>query len=87
MQIRISFFGKTKELEPSGKMELSLEKEITIAELRLVLTQKLIESNAQKGATELINDCAFANAERILNNNYLVNNNEELVLLPPVCGG
>ncbi len=87
MELNIKFFGKTKELEPSGSLVLNFADNISVGELRTVLIKKLSETSDPEMVAALINDCAIGNAEQILRNEHLLAANENLVLLPPVCGG
>lgn len=87
MQLKIKFFGKTKELEPSGFVIMNFEKNISIRELRTVLIEKLSETKGLDFVTALINDCALGNTQQILPDDHLICDCENLVLLPPVCGG
>lgn len=87
MQLKIKFFGKAKELEPAGNIILNFDKNISVRELRMALIKKLSESFDQHTVTALVNDCALGNSQQILDNNHLICANENLVLLPPVCGG
>lgn len=87
MQIKIKFFGKSKELEPSGSLILNFDKNIFVGDLRDLLIKKLSVKSDQKTVTELINDCAIGNSEQVLRNDFLLSENQNLVILPPVCGG
>ena len=87
MQIKIKFFGKSKELEPSGNLILNFDKNVLVSELREILIKKLSEKSNQKTVTDLINDCAIGNSEQVLRGDFLISENQNLVILPPVCGG
>ena len=87
MQLKIKFFGKSKELSPSGNMILNFDSNILVSDLRRVLIEKIAETYEYEKVRMLINDCAFGNSERVLQNDDLISTSENLVLLPPVCGG
>lgn len=77
----------TKEFEPAEKMKLDFENSISVAELKSVLIEKLSLIHKRQTVEALIQDCALGNAEQILAGDYLITKDENLVLLPPVCGG
>lgn len=87
MQLNIKLFGKTKELEPSGSVVLSFEKDISVIDLKTALIEKFSANADPKKVSDLIQDCALGNSRQILRNEDLLTGNESLVLLPPVCGG
>lgn len=87
MQIKIKLFGKTKELMSTGDIIFNFDASISVAKLKTVLIEKFSESGDVEKVASLINDCALGNAQQVLRSDYLINDNESLVLLPPVCGG
>ena len=87
MQLKIKFFFFFKELAPSGNMTMHFDKNISISELREALIEALSETSDREKIKMLIADCALGNAEQVLRDDYLISESENLVLLPPVCGG
>jgi|GEM_PF-4198547 len=87
MVLKIKFFGKTKELEPTGSITLNFDKNISVGELRTALIEKLSATSDQIKVATLINDCALGNTQQVLRNEHLLCASQSLVLLPPVCGG
>lgn len=93
VKINIKFFAKAKELltkeltHSNDFLELSFEQPISVSELRNFLIGKLSFKKDREAIELLINDCAIGNSQQILSNQDVISESQNLVLLPPVCGG
>ena len=87
MKIKIKFFAKAKELSTAESLEIALEHPVPVSEIRRLLIEKLSIGKDAHAVETLINDCALGNSQQILSNQDLISCDQNLVLLPPVCGG
>jgi len=81
MKVNILFFGQAKELSGTRQHSILLNENSTLHDCKLLLESefpKLIE----------LNSYAFAvNKDYIRDMNYILTDEDELALLPPVSGG
>ena len=80
MNVDILLFGITKDLVGKQKLQLKLPKSITIADFKKLLLEnypELIE----------LNSLAIAVNSEYTTDDVLIHSNDEIALIPPVCGG
>ena len=80
MNVDILLFGITKDLVGKQKLQLKLPGSITIADFKKLLLEKypeLIE----------LNSLAIAVNSEYTTDDVLIHSNDEIALIPPVCGG
>ncbi len=79
INIYVSPFGHMREfMAESSEIQLKTGR---ITELRQVLSQKY------EAAAALIDICVFSDDTRILDENEILQNQANISILPPVCGG
>jgi sulfur-carrier protein len=61
--------------------------EINISEQSSCMTILSLLGKLQPQATGLLSKCRVANEEAILDNNYTINNNDKIYIIPPSSGG
>ena len=80
MNVDILLFGITKDLVGKQKLQLKLPGSITIADFKELLLEsypELIE----------LNSLAIAVNSEYTTDDVLIHSNDEIALIPPVCGG
>ena len=80
MNVDIFLFGITKDLVGKQKLQLKLPGSITIADFKKLLLEnypELIE----------LNSLAIAVNSEYTTDDVLIHSNDEIALIPPVCGG
>ncbi len=80
MKINLHGFGSAREL--SG-ICFELNSEISIANFRVYLRKELPQIKHQV----LLDTCAFATGQQVLNDDFVISQDLTLNVLPPVCGG
>lgn len=80
MKIELLFFGITTEFVGENSISYSLNKSISVKELKLQLKQ-------QYEGLKNINDFAIAVNETYANDDKLLQNNDVVAIIPPVSGG
>lgn len=81
MKIELRGFGSARAF--SGK-SIDVPVQTSIGELRHMITTQLEIDESLK---TIINSCAFASTQQVLNDEYHLEEPQVLNLLPPVCGG
>jgi len=88
MKVKIQLFGKAKEIASERHLQFEVVPEISILELKSVLIERCSFGQLTRDqAKALLSDCAFGNQERILSDQDILSSDQDLVVLPPVCGG
>lgn len=78
IKIYIKFFGYFRKF--GDGLYLSVPAESTIEKIKPIIQHKL-------GGEKLVLDSVLANSTDILRNDYILDQDTELSILPPVCGG
>ena len=80
MNVDVLLFGITKDIVGKQKLHLKLPESITIADFKKILLEnypELIE----------LNSLAIAVNSEYTTDDVLIHSNDEIALIPPVCGG
>ena len=80
MTIKIIAFGIAKDIIEGQKLELEIADQSSIADLKNVLCEKYPEFLK-------LRSLAFAVGENYQEDDFILNEKEEIVLIPPVSGG
>lgn len=78
--IRLLFFGITQDLAGNHSIEMTIEKPITVADLKAVLFMRY--PNLLK-----FSNFAVAVNEQYAEDHHLINDNDVVAIIPPVSGG
>ena len=84
MKISLHGFGSMRALRGIG-FEFSAP--LTVREFRAYLQTQLSIKQGFSELVILLSSCAFANNEQVLTEDTLLNKDQLLNVLPPVCGG
>ncbi len=85
MEITLQLFGAFR---PLGKrLSLSLPDGAVVSDIRKALLVKIHDIDNNFNKTELIDSSRFANDDEILDEESLINELDNLAILPPVSGG
>ena len=76
----IKFFGMFRKF--GEQVEVEIPAGSSVVQIKNIITQKLGEENK-----DLVNSSVLANATDILPDAYIFNEEQNLSILPPVCGG
>ena len=80
MKIRVVAFGIAKDILQAKQVEVELASDGTISALRQLLLQKYPEFSKLKSLS-------FAVGVNYQDDSYALNENDEVVIIPPVSGG
>ncbi|MCP3930428.1 MAG: MoaD/ThiS family protein [Bacteroidetes bacterium] len=80
MQATILAFGIAKDILGGNKLEMNMQENTTVADLKKILLQKYPAFGSLNSLAIAVN-CEYAH------DNTLISENDEIVLVPPVSGG
>ena len=80
MKINIVLYGIARDIIGASKHEFEVEKEISVSELLLKLKEEFPKF-------ELLTSLLVAVNDEYAEQNYMIQENDEVVLIPPVSGG
>ena len=83
MAIKIRAFGGIKAAFEQELFEVTLSPKSTASDLKKYLETQIQDANKR----DLLSKCALANESRILLDTDSVDQEKEVAILPPVCGG
>ena len=78
INISVKYYGAFRKF--GDGMEFSVPKGSSVFDIKLVIQGKL-------NGEGLVQDSVLSNEDSILQDDYILNNNATLSILPPVCGG
>lgn len=87
VNIVVSLYGAFRRYGNGRNIELILEKECSVAQIRKMTLEKLQGLDGGFKEFGLLQDSVFANNQRILGESDFVKPGDTLAILPPVCGG
>lgn len=85
--IDLKVFGALRRYVPGGTVKLEVEPGMTVDALREKLRRDLGGNEAGFSDGGLLDSTAFANNERVLDNDEVIDGIAHISALPPVCGG
>ncbi|MGB0432316.1 MAG: MoaD/ThiS family protein [Bacteroidia bacterium] len=80
MKVKLVAYGIAKDILGNSKLELELEHSYSIQSLKTMLVQGY-------PAFTKLNNLRFAVNEEYQNDDYILEPNDEVVIIPPVSGG
>ena len=89
MKIKVELFGAARDFSDHNFLELELEQQSTIKDIRKKIIQYLEEKfNGNENYTKIVNSSAFCSEKNnIVSDNYKITNNEKIGIIPPIGGG
>lgn len=87
MVTQINLFGALKRFGKGGQLLLNLPEPCSAAEVRSLLKERLKSDFPGIFVDTLIDRAALATGSRVLAEGECLGKEEELAVLPPVCGG
>jgi len=89
MKVTFELYGATKDLSKNNFLELEIKKNSSIKEIKIQILE-FIEKNfkGNKNLKKLIQSSAFCSEEdEIISENYKINENQVIGIIPPIGGG
>jgi|TARA_B110000971_G_C19915712_1_gene456717 molybdopterin synthase sulfur carrier subunit len=89
MKIKIELFGAAKDFSDEGYLEIELLKKTNIKELKEKLIELLKDRYPENmNYSKIVETSAFCNEnDQIVQENYLISEEQKLCIIPPVGGG
>jgi len=89
MKVTVELYGATKDLSKNNFLEFDLKKNSSIKDIKiqiLNLIEKSFEGN--QNLKKLIESSAFCSEDdEIISENYKMNENQKIGIIPPIGGG
>jgi molybdopterin converting factor small subunit len=85
--MKVQVFGAFRDWVKGASFEVTAPVPLTVQQFRAVVSKQLNELNPGRDSSVLVADSVFAGSKRTLLESDLLTGSEEIVLLPPVCGG
>ncbi len=89
MKVTVELYGATKDLSKNNFLEFDLKKNSSIKDIKiqiLNLIEKSFEGN--QNLKKLIESSAFCSEkDEIISENYKINKNQKIGVIPPIGGG
>ena len=85
MKVKLQLFGAFRKY--GNEMQIDLPDDSVVADLRPKIFGVLSDKNLGIDAKALIESSRFSNDEEILEEDSVINENDNLAILPPVSGG
>ncbi len=89
MKVSVELYGATKDLSKNNFLELEVKKNSSIKDIKIQILE-FIEKNFQgnKNLKKLVQSSAFCSEEdEIISENYKINENQVIGIIPPIGGG
>ena len=89
MKVKIELFGASRDFSSHNFLDLNLNNNSTIKDIRNELINYLDEKfNGNEGYKKIVNSSAFCSENNnIVSDNYKIKNNEKIAIIPPIGGG
>ena len=88
MKIQIELFGASREFSDQNYLELNIENDSTIKDIRKKIIDYLIKNfDGNENFIKIVNSSAFCSNNNIISDNYKITNNEKIAIIPPIGGG
>ncbi len=87
ISVRLTLFGALRKFDLEGGLEVQCEVGETLHQFRVRLSTILSEKFPESESVNVVYDSVFANDEEILREDYILQKDISLAVLPPVCGG
>ena len=89
MKVKIELFGASRDFSRHNSLDLNLNNNSTIKDIRNKLIDYLDEKfSGNENYKKIVNSSAFCSADNnIISDNYKIKNNEKIAIIPPIGGG
>ena len=88
MKVKIELFGASRDFSSHNSLDLNLNNNSTIKDIRNELINYLDEKfNGNEGYKKIVNSSAFCSNDNIISDNYKITNKEKIAIIPPIGGG
>ena len=89
MKVKIELFGASRDFSNYNSLDLNLNNNSTIKDIRNKLIDYLDEKfSGNENYKKIVNSSAFCSADdNIVSDNYKITNNEKIAIIPPIGGG
>ena len=89
MKVKIELFGASRDFSSHNSLDLNLNNNSTIKDIRNELINYLDEKfNGNDSYKKIVNSSAFCSENNnIVSDNYKITNNEKIAIIPPIGGG
>jgi|TARA_B100000686_G_C16385872_1_gene759928 molybdopterin converting factor small subunit len=89
MKVSVELYGATKDLSKNNFLELEVKKNSSIKDIKIQILE-FIEKNfkGNQNLKKLVQSSAFCSEEdEIISENYKINDNQVIGIIPPIGGG
>ena len=89
MKVSVELYGATKDLSKNKFLELEVKKNSSIKDIKIEILE-IIEKNfkGNQNLKKLVQSSAFCSEEdEIISENYKINDNQIIGIIPPIGGG
>ena len=89
MKVSVELYGATKDLSKNNLLELEVKKNSSIKDIKIEILE-IIEKNfkGNQNLKKLVQSSAFCSEEdEIISENYKINDNQVIGIIPPIGGG
>ncbi len=89
MKVSVELYGATKDLSKNNLLELEVKKNSSIKDIKIEILE-FIEKNfkGNQNLKKLVQSSAFCSEEdEIISENYKINDNQVIGIIPPIGGG
>ena len=89
MKIKLELFGASREFSSKDHLEFNLKKKITIKDFRKEIINYLHQNfKGNENFKQIIETSAFCSEDNnIINDNYKINKDQKIGIIPPIGGG
>jgi molybdopterin synthase sulfur carrier subunit len=89
MKIKLELFGASREFSSKDHLEFNLKKKITIKDFRKEIINYLDQNfKGNKNFKQIIETSVFCSENNnIINDNYKINKDQKIGIIPPIGGG
>ncbi len=89
MKVSVELYGATKDLSKNNFLELEVKKNSSIKDIKIGILE-IIEKNfkGNQNLKKLVQSSAFCSDEdKIISENYKINDSQVIGIIPPIGGG
>jgi len=89
MKITVELYGATKDLSKRNFLEFEINKNSSIKDIKIQILDLIEKSfNGNQNLKKLIESSAFCSeSDEIITENYKINENQKIGIIPPIGGG
>ena len=89
MKVTVELYGATKDLSKNNFLEFDLKKNSSIKDIKIQILNLIEKSfDGNQNLKKLIEGSAFCSEnDEIISENYKINENQKIGIIPPIGGG